>query len=120
MNVFRHGTFELILEAATILLSMSSSPSSSGGMDSGSGTDSKLFISTSSEKQLMQSSVFKSLTNSSNDSLCIKVSGLAPIVSPGLGIDRDPPADDIGDADEESELLCGDEVDDMADDDDAD
>ena len=40
---------ELIFEAATILLSMSSSPSPSGGMDSGSGTDSKLFISTSSE-----------------------------------------------------------------------
>ena len=41
------------------------------------------------------------------------------LFSPGLEIDRDPPADDIGDADEESELLCGDEVD-MADDDDAD
>ena len=44
----------------------------------------------------------------------------AKLFSPGLGIGRDPPADDIGDADEESELLCGDEVDDMADDDDAD
>ena len=34
---------------------------------------------------------------------------------PGLGMERDPSADDMGDADEEVELLCGDEVDGDAD-----
>ena len=62
----------------------------------------------------------KSVSNSSlNQSVSKFQAKLYAIVPPGLGIDRDPPADDIGDADEESELLCGDEVD-MADDDDVD